>query len=103
MLFLRGDVTYMEKIIVQTDRNSLRNFFTHTRLSPLQVRWLENLAPYAFETRHIKGKANKVAYGISLQTTHSNVDMQYPQEFLPNLKRKVLQVHNIGTVTSVKK
>ena len=44
---------------------------------------------------------SKAADGLWRQTTHRNVDMQYSQELLRKLKSKVLQVHNIGTVTGV--
>ena len=40
---------------------------------------------------YIKGKANKVADGLSLRTNQSNIDMQYTKELLRKFKSKVLQ------------
>jgi hypothetical protein len=39
--------------------------FEHPTLNSRQVRWMEFLSEYEFDTNHIKGKENKVANALS--------------------------------------
>ena len=92
-----------KSLIVQTNHCPLKHFSIQTMLSPQPVCRLEKLAPYDFETRSIKEKANKVAESLSCQTTHSNVYAKFPQELILKFKSKMFKVHNTNEVTGVEK
>ena len=87
------------KFIVQTDHDPLKHFFTQPKLSSLQVRWLEKLINYDFTIEHIKGKANRVADGLSRQSSRTQPDYEYPQEMLATLRKKLFKVNEISSVS----
>ena len=55
------------KFLLNTNNMSLKYLFDQTNLNVRQARWLDLLSEYHFEVRHIKGKQNKVADGLSQQ------------------------------------
>lgn len=49
-----------KKIELRTEHNSLKHLFWQPTFNVRQIKWLEFLANYNFEIKHIKGKENKV-------------------------------------------
>ena len=86
------------KFIVQTDHDPLKHFFTQSKLSPLQVRWLEKIIHYDFVIKPIKGKANRAADGLSRQSSGDRTNYEYPKDLLVKFKRKSFKVNLLRTV-----
>ena len=53
------------KFLLKTDNMSLKYLFDQPYLNGRQAWWLDFLSEYHFELKHIKGKENKVADGLS--------------------------------------
>ena len=52
--------------ILISDNVRLKYLFDQQNLNARQARWLAFLSKYYFEIKHIKGKENKVVYGLSI-------------------------------------
>ena len=73
---------------VHTDHHPLRYLETQEFLSPRQVRWLERLAQFNFDIVPVRGKSNKVADGLSRQTSVNHKDDTYSKDLLKNVMSK---------------
>jgi hypothetical protein len=60
------------KFVLMTDHCGLRHLFDQPKLNARQARWMALLGEFDFETKHTKGKENKVADALSrsMKTIH---------------------------------
>ena len=82
--YLEGSQT---PIVVKTDHDSLRHFFTKKALNRRQARWAEKLAAFDFTIKYRTGKTNP-ADGLSRKPSYKP-SKDSEELMLPTLQRKL--------------
>jgi hypothetical protein len=77
---------------LRTYHNGLKYLFDQPTLNARQIRWLEFLCEYDFDTKHIKGKENNVADEINrkVHELHATSISMYQSE----MKERILEAAN---------
>jgi hypothetical protein len=78
---------------LRTYHNGLKYLFVQPTLNARNIIWMEFLCEYEFDRKHIKGKENKVANGLSkkVHELHATTISMYRTE----IKDKILEAANV--------
>lgn len=76
------------RFILETDHKALVYVFTQPKLSPRQCRWLNTISGFDFEIKHLEGRRNVVADGLT------RIDR------VEDVKAKETQPHKVRSIIS---
>lgn len=68
-------------LVVKTDHQSLKYFFTQKKLSPMQMRWVNFLSMFHFTVESMKGKDNLVVDALSRRLEVGAIIIRYHTNF----------------------
>ena len=81
-----------KNFVLMTNHISLNYFFTQIDLNARQARWLSFLSEFDMEIKHIKGKENKVADALSINSWQSVSNIGSSVNF--DIERRIQEVVN---------